>query len=168
MKAGLQTLNLGLKIIAAITVTIFLLNLYRMETGIIQVLVADDNWDDCLLFKEALSELPLKTQLTTVEDGFRLLERLTQNTSNLPDILFLDLNMPRQNGYECLLEIKANKQLQNIPVIIFSTSLEQHIVNLLYENGANLYIKKPNDFTLLKKVIADAISTQVNTVSTTV
>ena len=130
-----------------------------MDQGLIKILVADDNWDDCILFKEALSELPFNTRLTTVEDGYRLIELLNKDTANLPDVLFLDLNMPRKNGYECLLEIRTNEQLKDIRVIVFSSSLERHIVDLLYENGADLFIKKPSDFTMLKKVISDALST---------
>ena len=64
--------------------------------------------------------------------------------------------MPRKNGCECLAEIKANDMLKEIPVVIFSKSLDMEIVNKLYENGAHYYIRKPGDFNVLKKVIYQA------------
>ena len=76
----------------------------------------------------------------------------------LPNVLFLDLNMPRKNGYECLSEIKLIDRLKNLPVIIFSTSLNHDVVDMLYQNGANYYIRKPGDFNKLKNVISKAVT----------
>jgi DNA-binding NarL/FixJ family response regulator len=70
--------------------------------------------------------------------------------------------MPRKNGSECLTEIKETEKLQNLPVIIFSTSLDINIVDLMYEKGALRYIRKPGDFSLLKKVIANALETIID------
>ncbi len=123
------------------------------------LLLADDDEDDCDFFKEALEELNLPTSLVTVNDGVKLMDFLSQNSNkNLPDILFLDLNMPRKNGLECLTEIKQTEQYENLPVIIFSTSLDRDIVDLVYEKGAVHYIQKPGEFAKLKKVIANALS----------
>jgi CheY-like chemotaxis protein len=124
----------------------------------LRVLLADDDNDDCLLFKEALEELPLSTHLTIVNDGDQLMKLLLEETSQLPHVLFLDLNMPRKNGFECLTEIKLNKELSQLFVIIFSTSYEQEIVNLLYKNGAQYFIRKPSEFTQIKKVIHQALT----------
>ena len=123
----------------------------------LSLLLADDDQDDCLFFKEALDELQVSTQLTTVHDGEQLMLYLTKKTTILPNILFLDLNMPRKNGLECLAEIKLDKTLSKLPVIIFSTSYDQKMINLLYENGAQFYIRKPSDFTKLKIVIQRAL-----------
>ncbi len=119
--------------------------------------LADDDKDDCLLFKDALDELPVSAQLTTVHDGEQLMELLAKQPPHLPHVLFLDLNMPRKNGFECLSEIKFNDTLKNFPVVIFSTSFEQDVVNLLYKKEAHFYIRKPADFTQLKKVIHQAL-----------
>lgn len=87
------------------------------------------------------------------------MEFLESNVSeNLPDILFLDLNMPRKNGIECLTEIKQTEDLKDLPVIIFSTSLDMTIVDQMYEKGATYYIRKPGDFSKLKKVIGNALT----------
>lgn len=121
-----------------------------------KLLLADDDIDDRLFFQDAVEDLCIGSELTTVIDGVELMEFLYQNVDQLPDILFLDLNMPRTTGCECLLEIKANEKLRNIPVVIFSTSLDLGKVDELYEQGAHYYIRKPGDFTNLKRVILEA------------
>jgi CheY-like chemotaxis protein len=125
----------------------------------LKILLADDDRDDCFLFREALSELPINTELSTVKDGEDLMIYLNNHVNDLPDVLFLDLNMPKQNGFECLTEIKHNDKLKSLPVIMFSTSYprdmhyEQDIMRVLYNIGALDYIRKPEDFNKLKEVI---------------
>lgn len=121
-----------------------------------KLLLADDDMDDCLFFQEALEDLCLSTKLTTVNDGVQLMDFLLLAENNLPDALFLDLNMPRKSGFECLSEIKQNKALKELPVVIISTSMDTEVVNQLYEIGAHFYIRKPGDFNVLKKVIEEA------------
>lgn len=87
----------------------------------LNILLADDDTDDCTFFKEALKEFPLPTHLIAVHDGEQLMKLLTNQTNELPHVLFLNLNMPRKNGFECLREIKFNKKLKQLPVIVFST-----------------------------------------------
>jgi CheY-like chemotaxis protein len=124
-----------------------------LKVNQLNILLADDDMDDCLFFKEALEALPISTGLTAVHNGEQLMQLLSNETNKLPHLLFLDLNMPRKNGFECLSEIKKNKKLKDLPVVIFSTSFEQEVVNLLYDNGAQFFIRKPSEFTLFKKII---------------
>ena len=119
----------------------------------LKVLLADDDLDDCIFFKEALTELVLTPQLTAVHDGEQLMQLLTSETFELPHVLILDINMPRKNGFECLAEIKLSEKLQQLPVIMFSTSFEQEVVNLLYKNGAHYFIRKPSEISQFKKII---------------
>ena len=118
----------------------------------LDILLADDDLDDCFFFKEALQEMPVLTEFIAVHNGEQLMQLLNE-TTKLPHILFLDLNMPRKNGFECLTEIKQNKKLNVLPVVIFSTSFEQEVVNRLYHNGAHFFIRKPSEFALFKKII---------------
>ena len=127
----------------------------------LNILLADDDTDDCIFFKEAVEELLLSTQLTAVNDGEQLMKLLTNETNELPDVLFLDLNMPRKNGFECLSEIKGNQKFRQLPVIIFSTSFEQEVVNLLYKNGAQYFIRKPSEFSQFKKIIHQTFITLI-------
>ena len=129
-----------------------------MISGKVNLLLADDDIDDCIFFKEALEELPVTASLATVNDGVQLMQYLTKNLNPFPNILYLDLNMPRKNGFECLSEIKSNDRLRNLPVIIYSTSFDREIADRLYECGAHFYIRKPAEFFNLKKVILKSIT----------
>ena len=122
----------------------------------IKLLLADDDIDDRLFFQDAIEELFVTNNLITVNDGVELMNFLITSLSELPDILFLDLNMPRKSGFDCLSEIKLNDLLKGIPVVIFSTSYDLEVINKLYNNGAHYYIRKPGNFNILKKVIHEA------------
>ena len=124
----------------------------------LNILLADDDIDDCAFFKKALEDFPISTYYTAVHDGEKLMKQLTNETNELPNVLFLDLNMPRKNGFECLKEIKLNKKLNQLPVIIFSTSFEQDVVNVLYKYGAQYFVRKPSDFLQFKKIIQQSLT----------
>jgi CheY-like chemotaxis protein len=124
------------------------------------VLLADDDKDDRFFFAKALESISIKTVLITVTDGERLLDHLLKNSEKLPDVLFLDLNMPRKNGSECLEEIKTNKKLLQLPVVIYSTSLNNNIADVLYQKGAHFYLRKTglNELTdLLENTLTSMI-----------
>jgi CheY-like chemotaxis protein len=121
------------------------------------ILLADDDKGDCLLFKEALEELPVEFELITVPNGEKLLDLLTSKGTQLPDVVFLDLNMPRKNGFASLGEIKRNNSLFQLPVIIFSGADEREKVKQVYRDAAHYYIRKPTNFADLKKVIYKAL-----------
>lgn len=124
----------------------------------LNIVLADDDKDDCQFFKEVLAELSVRTKFTAVHDGEQLMQLLTKETYTILDVLFLDLNMPRKNGHDCLIEIKSNKKLKHLPVIIYSTSYEKNFADKLYNDGANFYIRKPAEFSELKKVIHLALT----------
>ncbi len=125
------------------------------------ILLADDDTDDCMFFASAIEELNSHVKLVSVNDGEAVMKWL--NTCNiLPDIIFLDMNMPCKNGAECLAEIKEIERLKNIPVVIISTSLDENLIKSLYEAGANWYIKKPTMFGHLKMLIAKVIELVTN------
>ena len=121
------------------------------------LLLADDDPDDCFFFMKALEELPYTISLTTVNDGEQLMKLLTTIRGPLPDTLFLDLNMPRKSGFECLSEIKEDEKLKSMPVIIYSTSLDHAVAEILYQKGAHSYIRKPGVFVKVKEVIQKAL-----------
>ncbi len=123
----------------------------------LKILLADDDNDDCQFFRSALEAITIPTQLATVVDGEKLMEYLSSNIDQLPDIIFLDINMPRKNGIECLYEIKQNKQLKYLPIVMFSTSNSKDMIGLVFKNGVDIYISKPSSFSELKQVIFHAI-----------
>ena len=128
-----------------------------MQTTKLHLLLADDDADDCLFFKEALEEIPVTASLATVNDGIQLMQHLQARRHLFPDILYLDLNMPRKNGYECLSEIRNNEKLRRMPIVIYSTPFDKASAESLYEQGASYYIRKPAEFPNLKKVIQRSI-----------
>jgi len=122
-----------------------------------KIVLVDDDEDDCMFFKDALDELSIAACINTMNNGVELMQFLESHTFNLPDVIFLDLNMPRKTGFDCLKEIKKNDQLKQLKVVIYSTSSNQDMIDLLYNNGAQLYIRKPAAFKDLKTVIHKAI-----------
>ncbi len=106
------------------------------------ILLADDDKDDCFFFKKALKELAFVSHLTIITDGAKLISYLSNKKDKLPDVIFLDINMPRKNGIECLTEIKQNDKLKHIPIIIYSTSIYDAVAASLYEKGAHYYLQK--------------------------
>ena len=128
-----------------------------MKLLTLNVLLADDDSDDCQFFNVAMGELLFPTHLSIVHDGEQLMKLLNNVECQLPHVLFLDLNMPRKNGLECLTEIKLSEKLNHLPIIILSTSFEQGVVNQLFKNGAQYFIRKPAEFSQFKKIIQQTL-----------
>lgn len=131
----------------------------QMEAGteVKNIYLADDDLDDCMLFREAILELSVKTKLTISNDGNQLMTTLDKTVPPTPHVIFLDLNMPLKNGFECLSEIRQTEKLKNIPVVILSTTSNTDIIDKTYLLGANCYVTKPSSYALLIKVIETAL-----------
>ncbi|WP_158728144.1 MULTISPECIES: response regulator [unclassified Flavobacterium] len=129
-----------------------------MNTDFINICLADDDEDDRLFFTDAFDELKINTKVNTFNDGVELMNFLNHPDSILPNVLFLDLNMPKKNGQECLLEIKKEEKFNDIAVAIYSTSSSEEDIEKTFVNGANIYIKKPNDFEHLKKILSEVVT----------
>jgi DNA-binding response OmpR family regulator len=129
-----------------------------MEKDFIHIILADDDEDDRMFFTDAFDEIKINTKVQTCNDGVELMNYLNKDDNILPNILFLDLNMPMKNGMECLLEIKADKRFDDIVIAIYSTSSSEEHIEETFVNGANIYIKKPNDFNELKKVLSYVVT----------
>lgn len=119
----------------------------------IHILLVEDNEGDILLTKEAFEDAKLLTRLSVVRDGKEAVDFLTKEGSfkevESPDLLLLDVNLPKKNGHEVLQFIKEDDRLKHIPVIMFTTSSSETDINFSYQNHANCYITKPvdvNDF----------------------
>jgi CheY-like chemotaxis protein len=126
------------------------------------ILLADDDADDRQFFSEAINELKLQHTLTVFRDGRELMDYLESDKrdedDDLPHILFLDLNMPYMTGFDCLRAIRKNPKYNNLSVAIYSTSSSEKDIEETFIGGANIYIRKPNDFVTLKKVIKDVVN----------
>ena len=129
-----------------------------MQTDYMHIILADDDEDDRLFFTDAFGELKINTKVETYNDGVELMNYLNSEEARLPQVLFLDLNMPRKNGIECLHEIKSNSKFNDIAIAIYSTSSSEEHIEETFVSGANIYIKKPNDFEALKKVLSEVVA----------
>ncbi|HVS54586.1 MAG TPA: response regulator [Opitutaceae bacterium] len=123
----------------------------------IVILMAEDNATDIMLTKEALVHAKLLNTLHVVEDGIECLDFLHRRGKHakapVPDLILLDLNMPRKNGQEVLAEIKADPKLKHIPVVILTTSKTEEDVVKAYGLHANCYVIKPVDFDVFAEVV---------------
>jgi CheY-like chemotaxis protein len=124
------------------------------------VLMADDDADDRLLAKDALQEVELDNDLEFVENGEDLMDYLKRRgkynglgEDRRPGLILLDLNMPRKDGREALLEIKSDPELRRIPVVVLTTSKADTDISRIYELGANSFITKPVAFDALVNVM---------------
>ncbi len=120
------------------------------------ILLAEDDEDDSQFFEEALNSIENCPTLIRARDGVELTGLLNSMTS-LPNLIFLDLNMPRKNGAQCLLEIREQQELLNVPVVVLSTSSNKDIIDTMYQSGANLYIQKPSDHHMWKRALAKVL-----------
>ncbi len=126
-----------------------------------RILIVEDNVADSYLVIEALRDCVVPTQAVVVSDGLQALSYLRREGEYvnvaLPDLLLLDLNLPKRDGREVLVEIKSDPALQHIPVIIFTSSEAEHEVLRAYRHGASCYLIKPmelaNYFSLLQELI---------------
>ncbi|MDP9230516.1 MAG: response regulator [Bacteroidota bacterium] len=114
------------------------------------ILLGDDDDEDAVLFEEAITEIDSKILLSHTGDGHQVLTFLH---NVIPDILFLDLNMPNMNGIECLKNIRAIKHFDSLPIFIYSTSKNPQYVNACYKEGATGYIVKPIKYTDIVKML---------------
>lgn len=112
----------------------------------LDILIVDDDPDDCLLLQEALQESMVVNKVLFKHDGEELLDYL-QHCYRLPGLILLDLNMPRKDGREALTDIKRNPHLCSIPVVILTTSDASEDVQQCYESGANVFITKPTSYS---------------------
>ena len=124
--------------------------------GSIHILLVDDDSDDQFLFGEALNEIQSPAILHTAQDGVDALEKL-EGGKLAPDIIFLDLNMPRMNGRKFLEMVKSNPSFSNIPVIIYSTSSSPEDKKATEAGGAKAFITKPTNFDDLCSLLSNTI-----------
>lgn len=116
------------------------------------ILLVDDDKDDRFLFSKAAKLADKQIVCQTAEHGLHALDLLRSNNP-LPQVIFLDINMAEMNGWQCLTELKKDKTLKNIPVVMYSTSGHERDINLAEELGAICYCKKPDSLEDLEKII---------------
>lgn len=122
------------------------------------IYLADDDHEDNDFFVSVLAELDSSIKLRIFLDGVELMQYLSKEDAVLPDLLLLDLNMPKMNGIETLQQIKKLAKLAGMPVVIFSTSSSKIDIAVTYQLKANAYIVKPAEFNKLQEVIQSVLA----------
>ncbi len=127
--------------------------------------MVDDDPEDILLIREAIKEIAPNIKFRSVNNGQELMEYLSLATGSAknaknpcPEIILLDLNMPKKNGFEALDEVKSDLALKDIPVVVLSTSTSRDDVNRSYKLGANTFIQKPQTYDELLTVMSQAMN----------
>ena len=123
----------------------------KQEKKSTHILFSDDDTDDALLFTQAADLMTSPILLSFAEDGEQLMRYLAKEM--LPDMIFLDLNMPVKNGHECLVDIRGDKKLDWLPVIVYTTSDNPKDIETCFELKANLYVVKPTSFEAIIKTL---------------
>ncbi|MFO8146419.1 MAG: response regulator [Bacteroidota bacterium] len=135
---------------------------------LIDILLVEDNEGDIVLTTEALQEGKIANRISVVKDGIEALEFLEKKgdykDAVTPDLILLDINLPKMNGHEVLKKIKSIDHLRHLPVIILSTSSSQEDVMNSYKNYANCYITKPVDASDFLKVVSSIESFWISVV----
>lgn len=127
------------------------------DIKIVKILLVEDNPGDIRLTQEVFKDAKMKNELSVVMDGEEAISYLRKTGKykdvTTPDLILLDLNLPKKDGREVLAEIKRDSVLTSIPVIILTTSAEEEDIANTYSNHANCYITKPIDFNQFIKVV---------------
>ena len=127
------------------------------QQRIVEILLVDDNIGDVVLTKEALKTAEFPNRVSVVRDGCDALEflRRTGKFSNAqrPELILLDINMPRKNGCEVLEEVRSDEDLRLIPIVILTSSEAEDDIRRAYELGANCFVTKPADLDEMVKVV---------------
>jgi CheY-like chemotaxis protein len=110
---------------------------------ITSILLIDDDPDDCDVFKTALSDVSSSIHIQCLHSSEQLQATLAQH---LPDVIFLDINMPMVDGFACLKQLQDNLRYSRIPIIMYSSSLSQKEINAAYGYGASLFFRKPTRY----------------------
>ena len=132
--------------------------MFEKDNMTFKLFLMEDNSDDVILTKLALEKSKIHFSLEVVNNGQDAVKKLIGKTNILPDLILLDINLPRMNGIEVLSSIKSELVLNKIPIVMFTSSDSPFDMKHCYENGASLYLKKPNDIN----GFMDAIKNIVN------
>ena len=119
------------------------------------VMIADDDQEDFELLSEAIDELGLDVQICRADNGNILMDMVHEN---IPDILFLDIEMPCCDGKSCIKTIRNDSKFDNLPIIVFTGNRDEELINFCYRNGINLYIHKPDSYSELVAIVQKVFS----------
>ncbi len=122
------------------------------------IILLDDDGEEHILFKEVANDFVEINSVISFFKGNELLAHLSDSSAIIPDILFLDLNMPILSGIDCLVEIRKDTRFKNLPIAIYSTSSSKNDMKIAYQNGADFYINKPFEYSGMEKILRQVLN----------
>ena len=126
------------------------------------ILLVDDDFDDCELFVEIVNEIDPSSRVTTLHEGIEALKYLSDDDAVMPDLIVLDINMPKMNGKQVLVILQKDEKLQKIPVIVYSTSIPEREADYYAARGVNCLVK-PSTYQGLKEALSEIILPEMKT-----
>jgi len=123
------------------------------------IYLAEDDAEDRSIFLDALNEVCSTSRCTTATDGKELMDVLDNTVPPKPDVIFLDINMPNKNGFDCLKIIRNSADLGTVPVVVLTTNGNEESREKAMALGANLFYEKPTSYKVLKQTLANVLST---------
>jgi CheY-like chemotaxis protein len=121
-----------------------------------QLFLAEDDVEDVEFFTDIISEISPDIKISVAKNGKELMS-LLESEKQHPDFIFLDLNMPIKTGLECLKEIRSNEKWKSVKIVILSTSSHKDQINEVYKMGADLYLQKPNSYSIFKDMLSKCL-----------
>ncbi|MFB9055821.1 response regulator [Mariniflexile ostreae] len=134
-----------------------------MNKPLLNIILTDDDEDDRMFFCEALEEVEIQTAVKLFNNGEELMDYLLSPEIEFPNLIFLDLNMPKKSGMQCLCEIRSNPKLKNLFIAIYSTSSSEKDIEDAFLKGANIYVNKPNSFGKLRDMVKKVLHLDLET-----
>lgn len=129
-----------------------------MNREYLSVILVDDDEGNRIVFKKILKELKIGVKIQSFSNGENLMEYLNSQEALVPEILFMNYNISMKNSLECLLEIKTDFRFDNMVTAVYSEDLSEDEIEDIFINGANVFIKKREDYAAMKKVLSEVIT----------
>lgn len=129
-----------------------------MNREYLSVILVDDDEGNRILFKKILKELKIGVKIQSFSNAANLMEYLNSKEAQIPEILFMNYHISQKNSLECVSEIKTDFRFDNMVTAIYSENLSESEVEEIFVNGANIFIKKKDDYNALKKVLSEVIT----------
>ncbi|KPH13866.1 response regulator [Chryseobacterium sp. ERMR1:04] len=129
-----------------------------MNREYLSVILVDDDEGNRIVFKKILKELKIGVKIQSFGNGGNLMEYLNSQEALVPEILFMNYNISIKNSLECLSEIKTDFRFDNMVTAVYAENLSESEIEDVFVNGANVFIKKKEDYTAMKKVLSEVIT----------